>query len=1033
MGLFIMVSLMTIANTDSLLTVLHNLPKGPERIELLNDIAYQLNYSDPHKATTFAKEALSLSKQLSNKPGLARAWRNLAVLRQNNASYDTALIYADSSLKMYQSLDDSNGLAAIYNTIGNISYYRSDFREAINWYEHSYTLYRDLGMTARAGILINNIALAFTEMSNYRQALEYYFEALKLHEEGEDLTGKSLALNNIGIVYFNLGNLDKALEYYHQALSIRDSLNDPFGIASSCSNIGNALGTKGDIQEAMPYFNRALNIFQEKKDRTNQAIVYSQIGHYLLVLEKTNEGISYLKKAIEIHRETGNIQSLGYVLLEYAFVLLKMGKDSQALPYLRECEEIFTATGDINMLSTTYEGYSLYYEHQNQYRHAFGFYKKFNQLQDSLFHLSTKERVASAEWQYISEKEKAENAQLTRDKALSELEAEKHKQIRNILIIAALLLFLIALLIFLRYRLKQRLTALLEMKNSELEMKNQQIERQNRKIESQYLRLRELDEAKTRFFTNISHEFRTPLTLVQGPLEDIIQHQATVALPDELCSKLKLAHRNIRQLTNLTGQLLDLSKLKAGKMKLKTSPCNLITYLHRTINTFESAIPKNKTIHIRFQSDLNALWLYLDQEKLDQIVNNLISNAIKAVDKKGEIVIALTAPSLGDQAEETSGKFAVLTVSDNGKGIAPEDLPRIFNRFFRADAMEYSQVPGTGIGLEITRDLVELHGGSIQVTSVPFHQTTFEIRFPMGTDHLEADEILDPTSYETGIPIPEDAPPTTIHDSRPIILPQSGTPKSGTPPKILLVEDNPEMRQYILGHLIYSFDILEASNGKEALSMLKEEPLPALIISDLMMPEMDGLTLLKEIRNNNNISHIPFILLTARADDEDRIAGYQFKADAYITKPFQAEELLLRIRNMLESQEAIKEKYSRKVMLVEPDQMELTSADKQFLDTMKELVMKHMGDPDFGLQHLSGGAFLSERQLRRKLTELTGLTPIEYIRQIKLLYAKQLIEQQAYNSISEIAVVVGFTSAAYFSRLFKKMFHISPVELLKPE
>ena len=245
----------------------------------------------------------------------------------------------------------------------------------------------------------------------------------------------------------------------------------------------------------------------------------------------------------------------------------------------------------------------------------------------------------------------------------------------------------------------------------------------------------------------------------------------------------------------------------------------------------------------------------------------------------------------------------------------------------------------------------------------------------------------------------------------------------------MVVEDNFDMRNYIVGHISKDYNIIEAVNGKEGLSKVLED-IPDLIISDLMMPEMDGVQFLKEIRNNKNTSDIPFILLTARAGEQDRIAGLKAKADDYLTKPFSPEELKTRIQNILETRQNLEEKFSQKILSIEFDNPELVSADKEFLQRMRDTVIENISDPSFSINNLIDKAFLSERQLRRKIKELTGLSPLEFIRQIRLLQAKELLSKQAFNSVAEISAAVGFNNPHYFSRLFKNMFGKSPAEFV---
>jgi signal transduction histidine kinase/DNA-binding response OmpR family regulator len=670
----------------------------------------------------------------------------------------------------------------------------------------------------------------------------------------------------------------------------------------------------------------------------------------------------------------------------------------------------------MKMLGQTFDAFSKYYEQLGDYHRSLDYYRKFNRIKDSLFTIEAEERIAVAELRYESEKKEAEISRLTGDAALQKLQVQKHRQSRNIFLFSTLLVLLLALLLFVRYRLKTRLALLLKQKNDELTEKEVQISRQKNKIERQYQKLSELDEAKTRFFANISHEFRTPLTLVQGPVDDVLGSDDE-KLSENATQKLRLARRNLGQLKTLTEQLLDLSKLKAGKLKLRTQRQDLVPYLNRTVNSFQSAIPVNKRIEFVFSSNVEALHIYFDTEKLDRIINNLVSNAIKAIESSGTIQLKLIAP---DRDKEEENSFVKIEIEDNGCGISEKDLSLIFNRFFRGDDSGLNSNTGTGIGLELTRELVELHGGSIEAESELGKGSKFTFQLPMGSDHLEGVEMTGTAEVENPENITwkltEDLPDETIPVSHEFTL--------------LVVEDHPDMLDYITENLSRHFTVITAANGIEALEKINRQ-IPNMIVSDLMMPGMDGMGLLTHVRDHKPISDVPFILLTARADDEDRVAGYQMKADAYITKPFNTNELLIRIKSLLETRQDIKQKYAKKVLSITFDREGLTSADKQFLDKMKQVVIQNLSDHHFGMPELASAAFLSERQLRRKLTELTGLPPVEFIRQIRLQQAKVLLEENVYSTVSEVSAAVGFNNPAYFSRLFSKMFGQAPQELMK--
>jgi signal transduction histidine kinase/DNA-binding response OmpR family regulator len=698
---------------------------------------------------------------------------------------------------------------------------------------------------------------------------------------------------------------------------------------------------------------------------------------------------------------------------------LELHKYDKSLDNLKNGLKLFTEIDDKNYISYSYSCLSQLYEAIGNYKESLKYNKKYSKLRDSLYSEESSQKIAEAEILYETEKKENSIKLLTKEKELQSLQIEKQEYFRNFFIALSVLILALAIIIFSRFIIKRKANKLLEEKNKDLAEKNFQIERQKTKIENQSEKLKELDEAKSRFFANISHEFRTPLMLIRGPLDDYIKNNKSRLSPEEF-NNLKLSLRNVNNLQKLIEQLLDLSKLEAGKLSLRAAKTNLIPFVKRIIDSFASA---GKLIDIEFITDVDELFLYFDEEKLEKVMNNLLSNAYKFVHKEGKVTIMLNDERTEDD-ENVSGSFVSIEVKDTGTGIIKEDIPYIFDRFYQADDSSVRKYEGTGIGLALTKELIELHGGTISVESEVGIGTTFTIQLPKGTDHLSPDEIVDISETDISSK-PKEVSELDISRT-PEIIDESERIKGSN---ILVVEDNFDMRNYIVGHISKDYNIIEASNGKEGLTKVLEN-IPDLIISDLMMPEMDGVQFLKEIRNNIKTSDIPFILLTARAGEQDRIAGLKAKADDYLTKPFSPEEIKTRIRNILETRQNLQEKFSKKILSIEFDNPDLVSADKEFLQRMRDTVIENISDSSFSINNLIDKAFLSERQLRRRIKELTGLSPLEFIRQIRLLQAKELLSKQVFNSVAEISVAVGFNNPHYFSRLFKNMFGKSPAEFV---
>ncbi len=535
------------------------------------------------------------------------------------------------------------------------------------------------------------------------------------------------------------------------------------------------------------------------------------------------------------------------------------------------------------------------------------------------------------------------------------------------------------------------------------------LEERNAEILAQQKRLREMDELKTRFFTNVSHEFRTPLTLTVGPLDDLLSGE-----PDERTrSQLMRIRRNTRQLMKLINELLDVSKLEAGQMTLQTRQSNIVSFVRDCVSAF-LPLAERKNILLSIGASDENIALYFDPGKLEKVFYNLLSNAFKYTSEQGKILVGF---------RETPDRL-VVSVKDTGVGIPENLLPYVFDRFYQAQNKARDKVASTGIGLSLAKELVALHGGDIEVESEPGFGCEFRVILPKGSGHLSPDQIVDqdPMEEPRSEWSPEDDP-EEIPEAAPT---NKRGGKSGS--VILVVEDNPEVRSYIREQLEGAYQILESENGEAGLKRAQEE-IPELVISDVMMPgAVDGFELCRRLKQEEKTSHIPVVLLTAKASTEDNIAGLERGADDYIIKPFDARVLQTRVANLIESRRMLKERYCRE-MALEPAQIPVNSIEQEFLDKAMSIIEEHLEDGHFGVFELSEEMGFSRRQLHRKMTAITGRTPAEFIRRVRLERASQLLNQRAGN-ISEVAYKVGFSKPQHFSNLFKETFGMTPSDYL---
>jgi len=531
--------------------------------------------------------------------------------------------------------------------------------------------------------------------------------------------------------------------------------------------------------------------------------------------------------------------------------------------------------------------------------------------------------------------------------------------------------------------------------------------KQLRKERKKRNEIRQLNEMKLRFFTNISHEIRTPLTLILGPLETLI----TSAVGDSNTRiQLQTMRRNANRLLSLVNQLLEFRKQEEGHTNLKMSKGDFNTFIHEITLSF-SEFARQKAIDFSFVPEMGQTYGWYDENKMEKVFFNLLSNAFKFTPENGKISVRI----ISDEDNITT------IVEDNGIGISGDDLPFIFERFYKFDKKYSGNYLGSGIGLALAKSIVNLHQGTISVESQPKEFTRFTVKIPKGRSHFPT-KLLRVQPKQKAL-------------SRPFtILEENGSsesklvPLQADAPKLLIVEDNEEVRAYLKEIFGSIYFVSEAINGMQGFKKASSE-YPDIIISDILMPEMDGIEFCRKIKTSVETSHIPVILLTARTSLIFRTEGLDTGADDYITKPFNPELLIKRVHNLVESRKRLREKFGKQIK-IEPSEVTLSSPDQVLLKRTLEIVENYISDDDFNVNVLAKEVGLSRAVLYRKIPAITNYTPNEFIRVMRLKRAAQLLSQNVM-SISEICYTVGFKTPKYFSKCFRELFGLSPSEYVK--
>lgn len=558
-----------------------------------------------------------------------------------------------------------------------------------------------------------------------------------------------------------------------------------------------------------------------------------------------------------------------------------------------------------------------------------------------------------------------------------------------------------------------------------------------------------MNELKLNFFTNVSHELRTPLTLIISPLVTMIRDEGD----PEKRRKLELIHRNATRLLNLVNQILDFRKFDQNKEKLSLARMDIVSFVDNICNSFR--ILANNKVNLSFESYTSKLIMTFDADKVGKIVNNLLSNAYKFTPDGGSITVRLSV-ALGVEVKDHTHDMLRISVADNGKGISDEEKKHVFERFYQVNGTEMQPAGGSGIGLNLVKKFTELHGGQVEVRDNDGGGSVFIVDLPMDDGgaaktnaHLEsmrvapviatvhkAEDTMEETVEEGGS---SDAL-YGVHRSSQTAKPA----RKNYVAKVLLVDDSDDFREF-MRDVLTDYQVIEAVNGQDAWQKIIEVR-PDVILSDVMMPVMDGIELCRMVKSNEETASIPFVMLTARLATDHQVEGLESGADDYIIKPFNIDMLNLRIRNLLgwarrsarrsildKDKEGKKDPSQPKERVIPKGELgdfEMTASDRKFLADVDKYIKDMMGDPDTSVESMSAHLCMSRVQLYKRMVSLTGTTPSEYLRAKRIKRAEELIHSDELN-ISEIAYTVGFNNPRYFTKYFQEAYGLTPSQYKK--
>lgn len=773
-------------------------------------------------------------------------------------------------------------------------------------------------------------------------ALNILFELLEFTDTDELDKYKIKIFTDIGWVHYFKDDCENALVYFKKSYQKKLSYNDSTDLGGSFSNIGTCFSKIGKLDSAEYYILKAKETYLSNQDSLKLAKVYNNLGNfYLRNKSDVNLAEFNFNNALAIYSAYNDKRNEFITVANLGNLKIRKGEKKEGELFLKEALYMAKTISFPALKRYTLKSLTDFYESEKQFDSAYYYQNQLYEFNDSLKVADQQKAIEELEAKYKFKEQ-------TQNLAIKDLKI-------NQLIVLSILMFLILIILFLLL----------------LYFRQKKIVKE------------ELEKAKSDFFSKIAHEFKTPLSLVIAPLEEMLEQ------PEQRISKEKiaLATKNAYQVSHLINQLLDVAKLEEGKMTLVNSYGDMVSFVQEIVDNYK-LLAQEKEVQVQFNSTIADVFFKFDSDKLKKAIENILSNAIKYTKANSAVEVNL----------EIEDDKINIHIKDQGNGLSKEEIQYIFDKFYRTKTTEDKKVAGTGLGLSLAKDLVELQGGTIHVKSVIGNGSTFTISIPLNTaNEFNLETAINKTSNEEI--------------------------------EILIVEDNNSIRNY-LNEIFTSLNIktYEARHGKEGLQIATKQ-VPDIIISDLMMPEMNGIEMVKILKNQEITSHIPIIMLTAKSSIESRLEGLKAEADVYLAKPFVVKELLSHVQNFITLREKIKQQLLSQSQNEEENSNHLLDFKDSFIQKIIEIILQQLDNDDLSIEDISNLLHLSRTQVHRKVKQTTGLSTSVLVRNIRLEKALEFLKNKEGN-VSQIAYKTGFNSASYFSTCFTDYFGFSPTKLL---
>ena len=870
---------------------------------------------------------------------------------------------------------DREAQMLIYKHLGKRYRNSSMFEDAIKSHTRGFELACALGDTVEIIRALNNLGTSFRRIGIMEEATSYHYRALSYCEQYSDKTSwdarknRVISLNGIGNIYLTVGDYNAADTVLRQALAGEAALESDLGQAINYSNLGAIMEHRNEIDSAWHYYRKSLELNEKVGSQLGVSLNHTSFGDLYIKEGDYDKAVGEYRVAYDLMKQGNDRWHWLNACEALARVYLDKNDLSQASHYINEADDIARQINSIGHIADVYNLKYRLASKRGDNVSALSNYIKYNQYQDSISNEENRNQLQNM------------RVKLERDRRQAEIDLVNknyitQKKLKNLfiaLLVAVLMLAAVAIS-FLLYSLRMR-------------ARNQRL-------------MRNLEKTRTDFFTNITHEFRTPLTVILGLAEQLHDEEKQ---PAELVKKrASIISRQGNNLLQLINQLLDISKVKSAIGNPEWKKGDVVAYTSMIVESYQE-LCSQKRIEMRYVSAQQSIVMDFVPYYMRRIVHNLISNAIKFTPEYGKIYITT----------KVEDNKLVLTVADTGKGIAKDDLPHIFDAFYQGKAVSDGNM-GTGVGLSLVYQIVKVLKGSIAVQSGEGDGSIFTITLPVEKTEDNVPEI---DMLNTGA---TDVEPAALVEARV----DDDADESSTLPRVLVIEDHSDVSYYIGSLLEQDYSLYFARNGKEGLDKAKEI-MPELIITDLMMPEMDGLELCRRIRSSELLNHIPIIVVTAKTSEQDRITGIEAGADAYLNKPFNRDEIKMLATKLIEQRHVLRAKFSQVATPI-ADGQKMADSDRQFINRLVDIVYSNMKSGEIDIESVASTMAMTPSQLRRKVHTITGVNPAAYITEVRMTKARKLLDSDPNMAIGEIAIECGFYDIAHFSRIFKHMFGMSP-------